>query len=340
MSNLPITHRDTAVLSVAHLDAPETVTSAWIDEQLDDTYSRLAVRPGQLESVAGIVERRWWPSGTLFSGVAAAAGEEALARSGVDRSRVGLVIDSSVCRDHLEPSAAVAVHHLLGLPSSCLNFDLANACLGFVNAMTVASALIDSGQVEYALIVDGEGSRALQEVTIERLAGRSTTAEELYTQFASLTLGSAAAAMVLGPASRHPEGHRLVASESRVASEHHLLCVGDLSKMRTDTSQLMAASMEVVVATLTQAEANGRDWQQMDHYIIHQVSKAHSQRLFDTVAIAPERTPLTFRTRGNVGPASIPLTLSVHEPNIESGDRVLLGGIGSGINTMACELIW
>ena len=51
------------------------------------------------------------------------------------------------------PSSAVTVHDALGLPTTCLNFDLSNACLGFVNAMHRAGVLIDSGQIDYALVV-------------------------------------------------------------------------------------------------------------------------------------------------------------------------------------------
>ncbi|MCB0901593.1 MAG: 3-oxoacyl-ACP synthase III, partial [Actinobacteria bacterium] len=75
------------------------------------------------------------------------------------------LVDTSVCRARLEPSSAVFVHDALDLPSSCLNFDLSNACLGFVNGMQLAGTMIDSGQIEYALIVDAEGSRLIQERT-------------------------------------------------------------------------------------------------------------------------------------------------------------------------------
>ena len=61
------------------------------------------------------------------------------------------------------------IHHGLGLPSSAMNFDLANACLGFVNGMTLAANMIDSGQIKYALIVDGEDAQATQETTFDRL---------------------------------------------------------------------------------------------------------------------------------------------------------------------------
>src|SRR3954451_21794272 len=143
---------NTALLSVSGLEAPVVATSASIDEQLAPTIERLGLRPGMLEKLAGIVERRWWPEGVSFADAAAMAGAKALSEAGIDASQVGVLINTSVSRDHLEPSTASAVHHALGLPTSALNFDLSNACLGFVNAMQLAGTMIDSGQIGYALI--------------------------------------------------------------------------------------------------------------------------------------------------------------------------------------------
>ena len=61
---------DTAVVSVAHVDAPEVVTSAQFDEMLAETYGRVRAQPGMLESLAGIRERRWWPEGHLYTDAA------------------------------------------------------------------------------------------------------------------------------------------------------------------------------------------------------------------------------------------------------------------------------
>ena len=68
------------------------------------------------------------------------------------------------------------LHHGLGLPSSAINFDIANACLGFVNGMTLAAQLIDSGQIKYAMIIDGEDADEIQVNTIERLSPRASSA--------------------------------------------------------------------------------------------------------------------------------------------------------------------
>ena len=113
-----------------------------------------------------------------FADAAAMAGAKAMAEAGVDASQIGVMINAAVSREYLEPSTAVAVHHQLDLPTSCLNFDLANACLGFVNAIQLAGTMIDSGQADYALIVDAEGSRYTQELTLQRLASDSATAED------------------------------------------------------------------------------------------------------------------------------------------------------------------
>ena len=87
---------DTAIISIAHVDAPEVVPSSRFDEILSDTYERLGAHPGLLENLAGIRERRWWPEGHLFTDAAIAAGRLALKSSGVGAEQIGLLIDTSV----------------------------------------------------------------------------------------------------------------------------------------------------------------------------------------------------------------------------------------------------
>lgn len=336
--NAKHTHTDTAILSVVAVEAPEVVTSAEFDERLTETYARVGGHPGLLENLAGIKERRWWPEDVNFAQAAAMAGEEAIEASGVDRSKIGLLIDSSVCRDHLEPSAAVAVHNMLDLPSSCLNFDLANACLGFLNAIQLAGVMIDSGQIEYALIVDGEGSRHTQQATLARLESEETQMSDLFAEFASLTLGSGATAMVLGRHSENPGSHRVVGGISQADTSHHEICVGTLDQMRTDTKALLDAGLQL--AKRAWADIEDKSWYDLDRYIIHQVSAVHTSMMCDVLGIDTTKAPLTFPTLGNVGPASIPITLAGEVDSLQPGDRVLLLGIGSGINAMATEIVW
>jgi len=337
--NATIRYANTAVLSVRAVDAPIVVTSDDMDAQLAHTYERLSMRSGMLENLAGIRERRWWPHDVTFTDAAAMAGAKAIAEAGVDPSQIGLLIDTSVSRAHLEPSAAVAVHHALGLPTSALNFDLANACLGFVNGMQLAATMIDAGQIEYAVVVDGEGSRRTQERTIERLASAKATKADVQAQFATLTLGSGAAAMVLGRADRHSEGHRFLGGISRASTEHHDLCVGDLEHMRTDTRGLLDAGLALSVAAWEDAKGSF-DWSDMARYVSHQISQVHTNAMCESLGIDPDLVPRTFPTRGNIGPASVPFTLAGEVETLSAGDRVLLMGIGSGLNVSCVELDW
>jgi acyl-CoA:acyl-CoA alkyltransferase len=332
-------HTNTAILAVSAVEAPQIVTSAELDERLGVTLKRLGLRPGLLQGLAGIHERRWWDEDTSFAEAAAMAGAKALAESGIDPSRTGLMINTSVSRQHLEPSAAVEIHHLLGLPTSCLNFDLANACLGFVNAMHLAGTMIDTGHIDYAVIVDGESARYTQEATIARLNREQTTAEDLFSEFATLTLGSGAASVVLGPADQHPGAHRLVGGVARAATEHHQLCVGNLEAMRTDSKGLLDAGL-ALAEDAWKAALDDHDWADMDCYVLHQVSSVHTSALCARLGIDPDRVPLTFPLLGNIGPASVPITLAHQAESLLPDDRILCMGIGSGLNTAFSEIHW
>lgn len=338
--NAKYAHRNTGIISVEAVEPPEAVSSDWIDEQLAVTYKRCGLRSGLLADLAGIKERRWWPDGFTFDQAAALAGRQAIDAAGIDPAEIGMLISTSVCKHHLEPSVACAVHHQLGLSTSCTNFDLANACLGFVNAMHLAATAIDAGLIRYALIVDGEGSRYTQLATIARLQQPDATADDVFAEFASLTLGSGAAAMVLGSLDQHPGAHRLVGGVTRAGTEHHTLCVGTLDRMTTDTKGLLDAGLDLAEAAWRDARTD-YDWADgVDRYIVHQVSAVHTRLICDRLGIDPSRVPLTYPHYGNVGPAAIPITLAGAAPDIRSGERVLCMGIGSGLNTSFTELVW
>jgi 3-oxoacyl-[acyl-carrier-protein] synthase-3 len=336
--NATFTYSDTAILAVTAAIAPIVVTSDEIDAQLLDTYDRVGLRPGMLENLAGVKERRWWAPDVSFADAASMAGAKALAEAGVNPESVGLLIDTSVCRERLEPSASVDIHQQLGLSSSCLNFDLSNACLGFINGMQVASMMIDSGQIEYALVVDGEGSRRTQEATIARLSRNDSTKQDVLDQFATMTLGSGGAAMVLGKASVHG-GHRFRGGVSRAATQHNQLCMGDLDTMRTDSRGLLEAGVALAKATWDAAQFQF-SWSDLDMYILHQVSKAHNSAIISALGIDSSKVPTTFPLQGNIGPASVPFTLAQSVDDLQTGDRIACMGIGSGLNAAVIEIDW
>ena len=337
--NATTTHRNVALLSVASLLAPFITTSDEIDRRLKPVLARLRLPTGLLQRVAGVYERRNWGPNETFDDAAVKAGKIALREAGIKPSEVGLLINTSVTRKHLEPSVAVRIHHGLGLPSSAINFDIANACLGFVNGMTLAAQLIDSGQIKYAVIIDGEDADEIQANTIERLGRPGIKRKDFMSEFASLTLGSGAAAAVLGPADAHPGGHRILGGVTRAATQFNGLCVGSVDGMFTDAKALLKGGMELVVSAWTEAKRDW-SWSNMDRYIVHQVSDVHTNAIVKATGMDKAKVPLTYPTLGNVGPASIPITLSQEASKLQPGNRVLLMGVGSGLNTAMMELVW
>ncbi|MBE4695083.1 3-oxoacyl-ACP synthase III [Brevibacterium casei] len=338
--NATFRHSNVALLGLAEIVAPNEVTSHEFDERLADTLTTLGLPTGLLQRVAGVESRRNWDQPSDFVAGAVAAGGKALAEAGVEPSAIGLMVNTSVTREHLEPSVAVGVHAGIGLGPQAMNFDIANACLGFVNGMTLAANMIDAGQIDYALVVAGEDASRVQEATLRRLTRSGITREEYLNEFASLTLGSGASAAVLGPSDRHPEGHRILGGITRAATQHHELCVGDHNGMFTDTKGLLAGGMELVVAAWEEAHENGWDWRNMDRYVMHQVSDVHTNSITRAAGLDPERIPVTYPELGNVGPASLPITLSREVETLQRGDRILCMGVGSGLNTAMTEIEW
>jgi acyl-CoA:acyl-CoA alkyltransferase len=332
--------RNTSMLGVSRVEASRVVTSAELDDRLADVYARVGLRAGMLERLVGIRERRWWPEGVTFVDGAATAGAKAISESGVDPASIGLMVNTSIGRTYLEPATAVAVHDAIGLPTSCQNFDVTNACLGFVSGIEIAGAMIDAGMVEYALVVNGEDSQPVQEATIERLSDPAIGAKDVMAEFAALTLGSGAAAMVLGRSDEHSDGHRVVASASRAGTEHHMLCTGDNGVMTTDLKGLLDAGLQLSEDLWKEAAAEFGWDRGADRYIIHQVSQVHTEALCERLGIDPDRVPRTFPEFGNIGPVSVPFTLAGQVDTLTAGERVLMMGIGSGLNAAVLELAW
>ncbi|HEU0101663.1 MAG TPA: 3-oxoacyl-ACP synthase III [Mycobacteriales bacterium] len=336
-------YQQVVISGLAHVDAPHVVTSTDVEAPLARTMERLGVQPGLLETLSGILERRVYDAGTQPSTVAAAAGEQALAASGVARSDVGALINTSVCRDHLEPSTASLAHGLMELPTEALNFDVGNACLGFLNGMNVVANMIESGEIEHGLVVDGETSRFTMEATVERLARDDCDEQMFREQFATLTLGSGAVAMMLSRGDAADRRPRFLGGLSRASTAHANLCTGNISEMKTDTKGLLLAGLELATHVWKDA-LTSFEWEpgSIDTYVVHQVSKVHTRAVCDTLGLDIDRFPLIYPHYGNIGPAGVPTVLSkaVADGTVTPGSRVMLLGVGSGINAAASEIQW
>lgn len=336
--------KNVAVEAVSYELAPHRVTSDWLEDQIGETMARLGVPKGRLEQLSGIKERRFWDHGTRPSDTATMAARKAIAAADIDPARIGVLINTSVCQDYLEPSTAVFVHRNLGLSPRCVNYDVRNACLGFLNGMAIAALMIEAGEIDHALIVDGEGSQEAVMATVRRLQSPATTAQEFRDSFATLTLGSGAAAMVLSHASKSRTGHRLNGVVSLAATEHNQLCVGMPDYMRTDASALLVAGVQLAAQTWQLAQEQLPSWsdEQIACYATHQVGSRHTAACAEALGLSFEKLQLNFPVLGNIGPAALPISLAqaAESGRLQPGDQVGLLGIGSGLNCSMMSVSW
>ena len=93
--------------------------------------------------------------------------------------------------------------------------------------MDMAARMIERGEIDYALVVDGETADLAYEKTIERMLRPDSTEDEFRNELATLTLGSGAAGMVLARAELHPEAPRYRGGVTRSATEWNTLCRGN-----------------------------------------------------------------------------------------------------------------
>jgi 3-oxoacyl-[acyl-carrier-protein] synthase-3 len=338
-----VLYSSVAIDGLGYVDAPVRITSSDLEARFAETLERLGQRPGLVQTLTGVTERRFFEEGVQPSDAATQAAEIALEDSGVDRERIAVCVNTSVCKDFIEPSVASTVHGNLGLSPACLNFDVGNACLAFLNGMEIVANMIERGQIDYGLVVDGENSRTAVEATVDRLSSPQTNADDLRDNFATLTLGSGAAAVILCRADLASKSHRFVGGVQRAATQHNRLCRGQPDRMTTDAGALLSAGVTLAEETWRHAERElGWTRDDLDQIVMHQVGSVHSSTLLKRLELPGDRAFLTFPTFGNMGPAAIPITLAKARDagRLFPGDRVALMGIGSGLNCAMMEVRW
>ena len=349
MQQNSLQHRYSHVLNNVFLEAiaydlpPFVVSSESIVEQLEPTSRRLGLDVGQIMTATGVEERRFWSRETTIASAATVASRKAIAKSGIDPREIGALVSTSVCKDYVEPSVASMVHGELGLSPGCLNLDVGNACLGFLNGIALVADLIELGRIRAGVVVDAESSREVVEATLARLSRPDVRIEDLRLNFPTLTLGSGAVAVVLTHRDVGRRRHRLVGHVSLADTVHRHLCVGKPQEMLVHAQELLKAGLMLARQTWGMGQRLlGWSSTNLDFIVGHQVGAKHFARLFELFGLDQARTFVTYPFLGNVGPASIPLTLAIAEERglVRPGYRLGLMGIGSGLNCLMMEIEW
>ncbi len=338
--------------SIGYELPPVVVTSDELEERLEPVYERLRLPMGQLESLTGIHERRWWERGYPLARGAAQAARKTLAASGLSAHDLGVLIYAGVNRENFEPATACHVAAELGLRGDAAVYDISNACLGVLNGMIDIANRIELGQIRAGLVVSCETAREINDVMIDRMIA-SPTMELFSKSLATLTGGSGAAAVLLTDGTFDvPQGHRLVGGVNVAHPEHYGLCFWGLERlnghgavplMQTDAPSVLKHGVALGAETWRQFLAE-LGWQDasIDKVICHQVGSANKETMLRTINLSDDKDFSTYPYLGNIGTVSLPMTAALADERgfFDPGDRVGLLGIGSGLNCLMLGLAW
>jgi 3-oxoacyl-[acyl-carrier-protein] synthase-3 len=277
----------------------------------------------------GIVQRRRASEGVGAVDLAVAAGEEAIVRSGVERSEIDGVIISTISNVAVTPSMASLAAYRLGLAPAAA-FDISAACAGYTYGVGQADALVRAGICKNVLVI---GAEKLSELVDP--ADRSI----------SFLLADGAGAVVVGPSDHTGIGPTVWGSDGekwdtiRMTSTfaEYRANPGDVPwpTLRQDGQTVFRwAVWEMARVAKRTLEVSGIGPGDLAAFIPHQANMrivdefAKQLKLPDTVAIARD-----IEMQGNTSAASIPLamhTLLEEHPEL-SGGLALQIGFGAGL---------
>ncbi|MFN9727512.1 beta-ketoacyl-ACP synthase III [Acidovorax sp.] len=271
----------------------------------------------------GIRARHFAAPEVASSDLGVEAARNALAAAGVQPSEIDLIIVATSTPDMVFPSAACILQHKLGA-NGCPAFDVQAVCSGFVYALAVADAMIQTGAANRALVVGAEVfSRILD------FNDRTTC----------VLFGDGAGAVVL-EASETPG---ILSSDLHADGKHvDILCVpGNVSGgvalgdpvLRMDGQAVFKLAVGVLEkaahAVLARAGLTEAD---IDWLVPHQANIRIMQGTARKLKMSMDKVVVTVDQHGNTSAASIPLALdhAVRAGQIKKGDTVLLEGVGGG----------
>lgn len=225
--------------SIGYELAPVVVSTAELESRLAPVYAAMGMRPGQLELLTGISERRWWEPNYPLSQGASEAAKKALAAADISPSEIDVLIYAGVCRENFEPATACAVADRLKVNPDAAIYDVSNACLGVLNGVVDVANRIELGQARAGLVVSAETAREINEHTIDRMI--RTKSRELFVEsVATLTGGSGAVAvLVVSKELSRAKRRKLLGGVTKNAAQHHHLC-------RWGLQSILPAAVETV----------------------------------------------------------------------------------------------
>lgn len=138
--------RRAVIQSIGHAIPDKVLTNRDLEKFVDTSDEWIVQR-------TGIQERRICDGPEEGTGwLALRAAQEALERSGMRAEDLQLIVCGTVSGDFPWPSTACYVQNAIGAHSAGA-YDVSAACAGFIYALASASAMVETGHVENALVI-------------------------------------------------------------------------------------------------------------------------------------------------------------------------------------------
>lgn len=279
----------------------------------------------------GIKERHIASEGEFTSDMGAKAASIAIERSNIDKSDIDMVVCATISPDYFcMPSTATIIANKLGL-ENITAFDISAACTGFVYALSVAKAFIESGMKKNVLII---GAEKLSSIT--DYSDRGTC----------ILFGDGAGAAVISATEDKNRAIIDIHTGSDGSYADFLMTPNGGSGSAHDTLESERCFMQmkgnetfkVAVRTLTKdvvdiLENNNIHSEKIDHFVPHQANYRIIKAVGDALKLKDEQVVLTVEKYGNTSGASIPMAINdIYESGkLKSGELMLLDAFGGGL---------
>jgi 3-oxoacyl-[acyl-carrier-protein] synthase III len=294
------------VIENEELAAPLGVDSAWI-----------ASRTG--------IHRRRRVSGESLVDLASQAGSRALELAGLDPAELDLVLVGTFTPDQLQPHAAPLVASRIGAEGAGA-MDIGSACTGFLSALSLAAAQLESGRARAALVVGAEVMSRVVDYGDRRTAG-------LFGDGAGAAVLIPGGPGLIGPIALRSDGTR--AELIQASHEERLVRMDGRATFRAAVAAMGDVTQEVV------SDA-GLSLEEIDLFVYHQANSRIISAVGERLDLPPDRVIDCLREYGNTSAASIPIALAEAASTglLRKGSRVLLSAFGAGLTWGAGILEW
>ena len=268
----------------------------------------LGISPDHIQALTGIRERRWAAPDEAPSDMAIEAGRQALDAAGCDAGALDAIIVSTTSPDRAFPSTACYVQRGLG-SRGVGAFDVSASCSGFLYALSMANAMIASGQVQTCLVAASEVKSRFLDPTDESTAmlfGDGAGAVVLRGDRASHPLESGILGLRLyADGARHAlirmeaGGSRMPSSADTVAQGRHVLRMNGASVFRAAVRRIEQAVHDIL-------KEFGVRLDDVNQVVLHQANGRILAQDADRLGLTQDRLVTVIERFGNTSSASRP----------------------------------